>query len=163
MKCIIIDLDGCLFKNNDSIKFIPQNNDREEWDKYHAKYYTDHEIIDENILEILIANYKNKYIFLTSREDRENVREITKTILDKIVLYIESTLSLPLYTLDYELLMRENNDFRSSEIIKEELINKYIKDKYEIKLAVDDTISNIKLFRKLGIPNMLYDNGYKNE
>ncbi len=50
------------------------------------------------------------------------------------------------------LLMRKDKDMRKDEIIKRELYESEIKDKYNIRFVLDDRNGPVKLWRSLGIP-----------
>lgn len=50
-----------------------------------------------------------------------------------------------------EIFMRKEGDNRSDYIIKEEIYNFYIKNKYNVLFAIDDKPSIIRLWRRLGI------------
>ena len=47
--------------------------------------------------------------------------------------------------------MRKTKDFRSDSIIKTEIYNEFIKDKYFVDLVLDDRDSVVKTWRDLGL------------
>lgn len=56
------------------------------------------------------------------------------------------------YNVSFDALyMREDGDNRKDSIVKEEMFNRYIKDKYRVIFAVDDRKSIVDLWRSLGI------------
>lgn len=50
-----------------------------------------------------------------------------------------------------ELYMRKAGDFRSDDIIKEELYNKHIKDQYNVLGVFDDRLKVVRMWEKLGL------------
>lgn len=52
---------------------------------------------------------------------------------------------------NYKLLMRLDKDFRKDNIIKKEIYDKYIKDKYFIDFVLDDRNQVVKMWRDLGL------------
>lgn len=55
-------------------------------------------------------------------------------------------------TIDYpELYMRKVGDSRSDDIVKEEMYNVYIKDKYEVLGVFDDRLRVCRMWYKLGL------------
>jgi predicted kinase len=82
------------------------------------------------------ANYK--IIFCSGRSEKD--RQATMQFINN---------HLP--TIEYILLMRPNNDMRKDDIVKEEIYNNNIKNKYWIHLAIDDRLSVCRLWFRLGI------------
>ena len=52
----------------------------------------------------------------------------------------------------WELFMREADDNRKDSIIKEEIYNKVIKPRYNIKLVLDDRNQVVDMWRNIGLP-----------
>ena len=50
-----------------------------------------------------------------------------------------------------ELFMRKADDYRKDSIVKTELYNEYIKDKYNVICVYDDRLSVVKMWSELGI------------
>lgn len=121
--CIICDLDGtlCLFDGN-------------PYDRDFSK-----DIVNEPIKKILTSYLTNNYdnlVFLSGRNDKfENV---TREWLNK-------------YFLNYELYMRKDKDFRKDVIIKEELYNNYVKNRYNVSFVIDDRLQVCRLWYSLGL------------
>lgn len=127
-RCIICDLDGtlCLINNRS-----PYDNEKVINDKLNYPVY--------NILK----NYYNlgiKIIFMSGRS--ELARENTETWMKN---------NLEFYNSSHSPIMRSANDNRSDEIIKSELYNTYIKDKYYVEFVLDDRDSVVKHWRNLGL------------
>ena len=53
---------------------------------------------------------------------------------------------------DYEfLLMRRENDFRKDNIVKQEIYENHIKDKYNVLMIYDDRDQVVNMWRSLGL------------
>ena len=127
-RCIICDLDGtlCLF---DRKKKSPYNRDFEN---------------DEcsEPVKFLLESYKQQNIeaeifFLSGRSDehREKTEEFLAKHLDE----------------SYLLIMRKKGDDRKDVIVKEEMYNNYINNKYQIDFVIDDRLQVCRLWYSLGL------------
>lgn len=124
--CVICDLDGT----------ISLHNGRSAFD--YSKIYTDKP--NEPLVNLLkILNNEIDVIFFSGREGTEECRKETEN-------WLNSHVCIP-----YKLYMRSEKDYRSDEIIKEELYNKYIKDKYYCIAIFDDRDRVVKKWRELGL------------
>lgn len=102
----------------------------------------------EDLLNYPIANilevYDNQNVFdvdlilLSGREDK--YREFTEKWLHKN--------GINHYK---ELFMRKTGDFRKDYVIKKELYEKYIKDKYSVLFVLDDRDQVVKMWREEGL------------
>lgn len=125
-KCIIVDCDGtiCLHQGRDPYDLSKVSTDKPN---------------DPLIDLIRILSGSVDIIFFSGREGTEQCRKDTaKWINDNI-------------GISYKLYMRSEKDYRSDEIIKEELYNKYIKDKYYCIAIFDDRDRCIKKWREMGL------------
>lgn len=127
---IICDLDGCLC--------IHQNRSPFEYDK------CDTDLVNNTVLEIILDSFKKKreVIFLSGRED--SCREKTLQWLQKNVDIIYGTLLPNLY-------MRKTGDQRKDCIIKKEIFDEYIKDKYYVEFILDDRNQVVDMWRNMGL------------
>lgn len=144
-KAIICDLDGTLFHMNGRGPF--------ELDK------VDTDLVDEEIVTILKAFIYKGYtiFFLSGREDI--CKELSYNSIKK-AFYTELThgniLNFPHF-----LHMRKAKDSRKDSIVKEELFNEYIRDKYNIKLVLDDRPSvSRSVWLKLNLKLLTCGNPY---
>jgi predicted kinase len=102
------------------------------------------------VIETVLAHYKagRKILFCSGREDKyffETVKFIEKHLKD-----IDSDGKI--WDVDYNLFMRRSGDFRKDSIIKEEIYDNHIKNKYNVLLVLDDRTSVVNLWReKLGL------------
>ena len=137
-ECIIVDIDGtCAHMENIRGPF--------DWDK------VDQDIPDEEIFNIIINNWLRgrEIIFLSGRDSccREKTYKWLKSNLSKY----DARFSYG--DIDYfQLYMRKEGDMRKDSIVKEELFNEYIIDKYNVKLVLDDRPSVCRsVWLKLGL------------
>lgn len=124
--CVIVDLDGTL-----SI-----NQGRNPFD--YSKVGTD-KPNDPLVDLIKIISHEVEIIFFSGRESTKECRENTEKWLNDNI------------GISYKLYMRNEKDYRSDEIIKEELYNQYIKDKYYCIAIFDDRDRVIKKWREMGL------------
>jgi predicted kinase len=92
-------------------------------------------------LEDYICNeeYNREVIFMSGRED--SCTELTRKWLDNNV-GIDAT---------RKLYMRKTGDFRKDTVIKQELFEKEIKDKYYVDFVLDDRACVVNMWRELGL------------
>jgi hypothetical protein len=53
--------------------------------------------------------------------------------------------------LNGDLYMRPEGDHRNDAIIKEEIYNKYIKDKFDVEFVLDDRLRVVEMWRRIGL------------
>ena len=123
--CIVIDLDGTVALHRNRLPF--------DWDKLGTDFF------DPRMHHIIMTCVKSgvKLIFLTGRP--ESVRLAT-----------ENWISNNLQT-DYELIMRPVNDYRSGEIVKKELWEKYVEPYYNTICVFEDSNKCVNMWRELGL------------
>lgn len=115
-KAVLVDLDGTVAMHNGRGPF--------EWNKI----YTD--ICDFRMKSMLqkLSDSGVLIIFFTGRNKTETAFKQTDEWLSKN------------FDFPWILYMRDENDFRHSDICKEEMYNKYIKGKYNVLCAFDDCV-----------------------
>lgn len=121
-KAIICDLDGTLALMQNRNPFDASSCDNDD--------------LNEPVANTLKAFAKEGYeiLLVSGREDR--FREPTITFLEK-------------YEIPYhQLWMRQSKDFRKDSIIKKEIFDAEIKDKYFIEFVLDDRDQVVELWRK---------------
>lgn len=149
--CIICDIDNVFMDSTMLDKYIPKIRDsREGWDLYNTKY-NECEPNYEIIYPIMPYIGVLPIYFLTSREDRGDVRMITHTQL----FAYSCNLLYPGHTC--QLFMRPENSYEEDFIVKEALLRQHILDKGMMPvLAIDDNIKNIAMFKEFGIFTIHY-------
>lgn len=126
-KAIIVDLDGTVAMHNGRGPF--------EWERI----YTD--VCDFRMKNIIESFEKSgvTVIFLTGRNKTEVAyKQTTEWLMNN-------------FKFKFGLIMRDEKDFRSSDISKKDLYEKYIKDKYNVLCTFEDCIKCTKMWRELGL------------
>lgn len=145
---IIFDFDDCFVDSREIIRNLPEENTREAWDEYHSKLVEcnpNKEIVE--YARFLQQCTNKRVIFVTSREDIGNVRDITeKNIMANGIF-------------SHLLLMRPADCYDSSPVVKRMLYEKYLKGIFDIKLAIDDDEANCKMWQELGINTFTFSYG----
>lgn len=126
-KAIICDLDGTLAKIGNESPYDASNCD----------------VVDlpmEMTVETVKLYYNAGYsiIFCSGRMEKDRAPSVR---------FIEEHLP----GMPYLLLMRADNDQRHDAIIKEEIFNAHIKNKYWVKLVLDDRLSVSRLWHSMGL------------
>jgi predicted secreted acid phosphatase len=139
-KAIIVDLDGTLANSGHRVRYV-DGSQKKDWDKFNAlsAYDPIHEWCLEIVNQFNRAGYK--IIFLTARSDSQSTRKITETWL--------STHVGP--GVDYELIMRAGDDFRTDYITKRDLFQQHVMPKYDVLFAIDDKLAVCNMWRDMGI------------
>lgn len=127
-KCVIVDCDGTICLN------------REGRSPYDLSRVSE-DSLNEPLYELLKVYWlqRIKIIFMSGRE--EICRKDTEDWIRKNCPDIHN----------WELYMRPEKDYRSDEIIKKELYEKHIKDKYYVLCVHDDRDRVVALWRSLGL------------
>ena len=128
-KAIICDLDGTLsFANG------------RDW--YNAST-CDEDKLNHPVAEVVHWAYDNGYaiIFLSGREAKYS--EPTIKFLEKHGFYAKDGKVLPRYFLH----MRHTDDFRKDSIVKRELYEDFVKDKYNVSFLLDDRQQVVDMWR----------------
>ena len=148
--CAIMDIDGVYTNSKDWEKYIPRQNTRLGWDMYNSHT----EQSKPNMEMINIAKQLQKLmpiLFVTSREDRGTMREFS---IKEIEGYSGGEIKIGGQN---KLFMRKEHDFRPSAVIKQEILYKNILGEgYKPVIAIDDSKSNIDMFKANGIGTKLY-------
>lgn len=97
---------------------------------------------DLNLIMLLSDLYYmgNEIIFISGREGTENCRRETEEWLMKNIKGV-----------DYKLFMRKEKDYRADEIIKKEIFENEIKDKYSVIAVFDDRNKVVNMWREEGL------------
>lgn len=130
--CIIVDIDGTLAHMSGRSPY--------DYSKVHE------DVVDENVREI-IWRYrhpsnddfvKDTYVIVVSgRED--DCKDVTQKWLNDT--------SIP----HDELHMRKSGDKRSDTIVKQEIFDEWIRNRYNVRFVLDDRDRVVKMWRELGL------------
>ena len=93
-------------------------------------------------MNFLLSSLSEKFqiIFLSGRQDTKQCREDTEK-------WLKDNLGLSEVTL----IMRSEGDFRPDDVVKKELYQKYIKDRYNVVCVFDDRDKVVRMWRSLGL------------
>lgn len=93
-------------------------------------------------MNFLLSSLSEKFqiIFLSGRQDTKQCREDTEK-------WLKDNLGLSEVTL----IMRSECDFRPDDVVKKELYQKYIKDRYNVVCVFDDRDKVVRMWRNLGL------------
>jgi hypothetical protein len=124
---IIVDIDGTLAHRCDR-----------QWFDYSK---VDQDELDVTVDGIVRAYAKMGYIILivSGREATDECYHRTNTWLKKH--------NIPFY----DLMMRKEGDFRRDSIVKKEIYNNYIKDKFDVEFVLDDRQQVVDMWREMGL------------
>ena len=136
--CIICDLDGTIALHRGRSPY--------EWDKIPT------DKMDPRMARIINRYFNDgvKIIFLTGRPEyvRESTEEWIKKSFDNLNMRIACTL-----------IMRDDKDNRKGAISKQELYEKYVKDRYNVLCVFEDSNSCVQMWRSLGLLTCQVANG----
>lgn len=138
---IIVDIDGTLANNQERRLLLEET---KNWDVFNSS-------VERDFLNVWCNEVINKFksthkiILVTGR------REICKS---------DTLLWLKQHQVDFDdIYFRGAEDFRKDEIVKEEIYNNFIKEKYNILFVIDDRANVVKMWRSLGLVCLQCDFG----
>lgn len=132
IEAIIIDIDGTLADNLERRSQLEKNND---WDEFNSNVSKDN--LNKWCKEV-IDKFKGTHqiILITGR------REICKN---------DTLMWLGKHQVHYDkIFFRGKDDFRKDDIVKEEIFRSHIEKTYNILFVIDDRLSVVRMWRKLG-------------
>lgn len=108
----------------------------------------DEDLLNESVAQCVLAMHAagKQIIFMSGREDRfksQTVKFIEKHLL------IERDGDVTV--MPYQLHMRSTNDTRRDSIIKTELFDRHIKDKFYVEFVLDDRDQVVQFWRSIGL------------
>lgn len=157
-RCIIVDIDETICTVKDKYKIdIPKTINREDWDNFLKKrdYYNPKQFKPiKNIIEIVEGltkfNQDLFIFFVTARENIEGKPMYLNTY--RLIRKCFKSLEEPkLLGRKYKIMMRKENDFRTNQEVKEEILHDILEN-FIPALAIDDEAENVDMFQKYGIP-----------
>lgn len=138
-KAYIFDIDGTIADCSHRLHFI--TGEHKDWNAFYNACLDDAPINDViKILNIIEWRAPVKVIFLTGRPEQSRLNTS-----NWIANYIGIT------TNKKNLFMREDGDHRPDYIVKHEIYEQEIKDKYDVIGVFEDRDSCVKMWRELGL------------
>jgi len=134
MKAVIFDMDGTIANIDERRKYLDL--EVKDWESFNSKLETDTPNLD--ICE-LATLYSQDYVIVICTGRFEAVFEETETQLDNW--YVPYT----------KILMRANGDYRKDTEVKSDMYDLMVAYGYDVKLAVDDRDSVVKMWRDKGL------------
>ena len=140
ISAIIVDIDETLANTGHRVHFVKQK--PRDWDSYYAG-------MDEVNLwcrEIVMAMFcrRKKILFVTGRPEKYRL-----TTIDWIKSSAFNGISPGPAT--WELLMRPDDDFRPDNVLKKEIWEREIKDKYDVLFVIEDRLRVVQMWRSIGL------------
>ena len=133
---IICDLDGTLCKFNGRNPYDTKKSDTD--------------LPNEPVIDVLrqfnhVTSNVINVVFVSGRTDK--YRQMTIEWIERYLPFmrIDNT------TVGYELHMRLTGDMRDDSIVKRELYEKFIKDRFNVRFVFDDRNKVVKMWRGLGL------------
>jgi predicted kinase len=123
-KAIIVDIDGTLAHMKDRSPFDWKRVGEDECD---------------DIIKGIVNSYDNLGVTIVMSGRDGSCREITEKWLEDNNIKYDS------------LLMRAESDFRKDSIVKKELFDNHIKNKYFIEYVLDDRLQTVNMWRSIGL------------
>jgi len=135
-KALIIDIDNTLSELSHRLHLFTDPNPN--WTLVNNESIRDS--VNKWCKDIVKLFHSSKYriLFVTARGD--TARAVTEQWLKK---------HLP--NVDWLLYMRKNGDERTDDLIKKDIYNKHLKDKFNILFAIDDSLRVATMWRSLGL------------
>ena len=142
-RAIIVDIDNVLVDARALEIYTPADpHSRGGWDIFHQHL---HEVTINDFIVNLVNLYRNagySILFVTSREDIRNCRQITFDTISRAL--IGDLVNVWLF-------MRNAEDYRCCDIVKGEIYDNIIKESFDVELVLDDSPSNCKMFQEKGL------------
>lgn len=139
-RAIIVDLDATLADNGHRTMYV-DGSQQKDWNAFNALSAFDPH--NEWCREIVMAFHAMGYkiIFLTARSGTESTKKITlEWLTNHIGVHVP-----------YELIMRDEKDFRPDYVTKQDLYTMKVAPYYEVLFAIDDKKIVVDMWRELGI------------
>lgn len=138
-KAYIFDIDGTIADCSHRLHFIA--GEHKDWDAFYTACKNDRAIPDVVCLLRLLIAHNVAILFITGRPQR--ISDQTERWLIEVADYKLS--------LDSCIKMRKDGDHRPDYVVKREIYEQEIKDKYDVIGVFEDRDSCVKMWRELGL------------
>lgn len=152
-KAIICDLDGTLFNIDHRLHYLKKP--KKDWKNFFAGIEND--TPNQWCLELIkYFGLDYKIIFVSGRSEDckfETLKSLEKHTRAALPPTGDDNGGLDTIFLTncFLLLMRKSKDYRSDDIVKKEIYEAYIKDKYNVLFVLDDRKRVVDMWRKEGL------------
>ena len=144
-KDIIVDMDGTLADIHERVERAEANpppGKRMNWDIFlNERTMMELDEPNEHVIELVRALHSTQHRIIITSARNERHREVTEVQL-------LNWFGFKVYQSMY---LRKDNDFRSDNIVKEELLEQIRADGYDPHIAIDDRQQVVDHWRKLGL------------
>ena len=144
MKAIICDLDGTLCDITERRKFV-SDKDNQDWKSFSHPFNISRDEANEWCCE-LVSLYDHICVKILFVSGRMNKPEVDKATIDWIKRHVGIHT-----TLNENLFMRKDGDYRADTIIKKEIFEEHFRDQYDIMFCIDDRKSVVDMWRGMGL------------
>lgn len=143
--CVVFDIDNTLADNSHRNHFVA--NGKKDWKGFFGAMSQDVPVPAVRLLYNLVRQYRSKLpeelqhldvVICSARPDNYK-RETEKWLLDHVGIY-------------EWLFMRQRNDFRRDDIIKEQILDFELLTRYNVEFVADDRDQVVAMWRRRGIP-----------
>jgi len=110
------------------------------------RQWFDYSKVDQDTVDVTVDGIVNAYAKMGYTILIVSGREGTAECLSKTHAWLKNH-NVPFY----DLMMRKEGDYRRDSIVKEEIYNKYIKDKFDVEFVLDDRQAVVDKWRELGL------------
>lgn len=148
-KAIICDLDGTLTNPSERRHFM------EKKPKSIGSFYYNAPYDKPNVwcLELIDALFDKEYhlLFVSGRPEQFEHRGIMYNLKRWTIEWLHEYTPYGIGSRAIKLFMRQTGDKREDYIVKKEIYEKYIKDKYEVLFVIDDRKQVVDMWRSIGL------------
>lgn len=144
-KAIMCDLDGTLALMGDRSPYDASECDTKDKPNW-------------PVIKTVLAMYAQGYeiIFMSGRDSKyreQTIRFIEKYCIDPLATaFVNVGAIVALKPISYQLHMRSQGDMRKDSIVKQELFDAHVRDKFNVLFVLDDRNQVVDFWRSVGIP-----------
>lgn len=151
-KAIIVDLDGTLCDISHRRPLVEK--EKPDWKSFNHPWQIKRDKLNNwcFILIRAMAATGYKIVFVTGREGTKDIKIATED-------WFRLHLTTEWLWLNSRALFRKEGDFRKDYVIKKEIYETYIKDRYDVLFVIDDRKQVVDMWREIGLVCLQCDKG----
>ena len=138
-RAIIVDIDGTICDTAHRVHFVRNEEGKKDWKSFYEAM--DGDLPRMEVVEEVGGLYKSGIEVILVSGRPEEYRERT----------LAWALKHDLPFIPAQLFMRKDGDYRADTIVKQEIYDEFIKDRYNIHMAFDDRPAVIRMWESNGI------------